>query len=172
MVNAARWRALLRLKGGRVMKRLITVSVAAMVMVFFILSVSMAASEGSKKGATGKPLPNWSEYPWEYKHKVKDGEFLFMLAGYYYGDCHKWNWIYATNKNRIKNPNRIRVGQTLIIKLPRGWEAPMPYEKWYQRTKYTSPSGKAGGMSDVKIPGGYVLEPFPEQARAKEEEKK
>jgi len=142
------------------MRKSVTVSAAAVVMAFFIVSVAAAAPKTALKG---KPLPNWSEYPWEYKHKVKEGEYLFMLAGYYYGDCHKWNWIYETNKGVIKNPNRIRVGQTLLIRLPRDWEPSMPYEEWYKRTKYLSGAegaAGAGGGTAVKVGGGYVLEPF------------
>lgn len=154
------------------MKKLITVSVAAVIMALFVMSVSVAASKDSKKAGTGKPLPDWSEYPWEYKHRVREGEFLFMLAGYYYGDCHKWNWIYETNKGAIKNPNRIRVGQTLIIRLPRGWEPPMSYETWYQRTRYVAGAGGAEGEGspEARLPGGYALVPFPK--KAEEEEKK
>jgi hypothetical protein len=84
------------------------------------------------------PLPDWSQYEWEVEHKVKAGEFLFMLAGYYYQDGRKWNWIYETNRDKIRNPNRIKPGQVLIIKVPKNWEPVMPYNVWFERTKEES----------------------------------
>lgn len=83
---------------------------------------------------TSTPLPTtWSDYPWEIEHIVKPGEFLYMLAGFYYRDGRKWNWIYEVNREIIgENPNKIKPGQKLIIRVPRNWEPPMPYALWLQ----------------------------------------
>lgn len=82
----------------------------------------------------GTPLPaSWNDYPWEIEHIVGPGEFLYMLAGFYYRDGRKWNWIYELNREIIgENPNKIKPGQKLIIRVPRNWEPPMPYSLWLQ----------------------------------------
>ena len=85
--------------------------------------------------AVSTPLPDWSQYEWEVEHKVRAGEYLFMLAGYYYQDPRKWNWIYETNRDKIRNPNRIKPGQVLTIRVPKNWEPVVPYNVWYERTK-------------------------------------
>jgi hypothetical protein len=119
------------------MKNLIRVVVLALGIVslsFFITSVRVAASDIAPQN-TGVPMPALSELPWEMQHKVIAGEFLYMLAGYYYQDGRKWNWIYETNRDRIADPNRIYPGQVLIIRLPRGWTPPMSYKTWYDRMR-------------------------------------
>ncbi len=51
-------------------------------------------------------------------HKVKRGETLSKIAKKYYGDSDKHTLI--TEANKIKNPDRIRVGQVLVIPFDQG----------------------------------------------------
>jgi len=49
-------------------------------------------------------------------HTVARKETLFALARQYYGDQSKWRTIYDANRAAIgEDPNKIRVGQQLII---------------------------------------------------------
>jgi hypothetical protein len=100
-------------------------------LVFGIIAVSMvftggrAAARALPPVNVGVPLPaDWSDYQWEYQHVVKQGEYLYMLAGYFYEDGHKWNWIFEANRNVIENPNLIYPGQLITVRVKRGWEPP------------------------------------------------
>ena len=48
-------------------------------------------------------------------HTVVKSDTLYALARMYYGDHHKWKSIYEANRNSISDPNRIRIGQRLVI---------------------------------------------------------
>lgn len=117
----------------RMQRKLINLSLG-LVMVAMLMSVGSVSANSPPKFQP-VPMPPLSELPWEYEHRVRPGEYLFMLAGYYYQDYRKWNWIYETNLDKIRVASRIYTGQVLTIRLPRGWEPPMPYGKWYDRNK-------------------------------------
>jgi NitT/TauT family transport system substrate-binding protein len=53
------------------------------------------------------------------EYTVKAGDTLSHLALRYYGDAFKWEKIYEANKERLKNPDYIYVGQTIVIPLDR-----------------------------------------------------
>jgi len=59
-------------------------------------------------------------------------ENLHLLAGYYYGNTRLWKKIYNANRNLIKNPNRLPVGQTLRIQVDAGWQPRFAYQEWFQ----------------------------------------
>lgn len=71
-------------------------------------------------------------------HTVAKGETLWGIAKKYYGDGSKCNIIYNANKDKVKNPNLIYVGQKL--KIPRTEEfnkysAKLPTTKTTTATK-------------------------------------
>lgn len=49
------------------------------------------------------------------KHTVQSGESLSKIAKHYYGDMMKYNQIFEANTSILDNPDRIDVGQVLII---------------------------------------------------------
>jgi len=49
------------------------------------------------------------------KHIVAKGDTLYSLARSYYNDQAKWRTIYDANRGSIPDPNKLRVGQELII---------------------------------------------------------
>lgn len=49
------------------------------------------------------------------RYTVKSGDTLWKIAKQFYGNGAMWTKIYADNKSTIKNPNRIYVGQVLLI---------------------------------------------------------
>ncbi len=48
-------------------------------------------------------------------HTVQRKETLYSLARTYYNDQSKWKDIYEANRAEIGDPNKIRVGQRLVI---------------------------------------------------------
>jgi nucleoid-associated protein YgaU len=52
------------------------------------------------------------------KHKVKRGESLATISIRYYGNKDGFAAIFKANKNQLSSPDRIRVGQVLIIPAP------------------------------------------------------
>ena len=48
-------------------------------------------------------------------HEVKKGETLWKIAEQYYGDGSLHTKIFEANKDTLKDPNLIRVGQRLRI---------------------------------------------------------
>lgn len=48
-------------------------------------------------------------------HTVQKKDTLYSLARQYYGDAKRWRDIYEANRAEIGDPNRIKVGQRLVI---------------------------------------------------------
>ena len=48
-------------------------------------------------------------------HTVAKRDTLYALARMYYSDQRRWKDIYIANRESILDPNRIRVGQRLLI---------------------------------------------------------
>ena len=48
-------------------------------------------------------------------HEVKSGETLSKIAQQYYGDARLYPKIFEANRDVLKDPNLIRVGQKLRI---------------------------------------------------------
>jgi|GEM_PF-1619323 len=68
----------------------------------------------------------------EVLHQVSSKENLHILAGYYYGDPRQWKKIYQANRSKIRNPNRLTVGQILRIPVPQDWSPRYAYNEWFQ----------------------------------------
>jgi nucleoid-associated protein YgaU len=54
----------------------------------------------------------WDATQW---HEVKKGETLWKIAQHYYGDGSLYPKIFEANKDTLKDPNLIRIGQKLRI---------------------------------------------------------
>jgi nucleoid-associated protein YgaU len=48
-------------------------------------------------------------------HVVVKSDTLYGLARTYYGDHRRWKDIYEANRSVISDPNKIRIGQRLLI---------------------------------------------------------
>jgi hypothetical protein len=65
-------------------------------------------------------------------HKIhSEKENLHLLAGYYYGNPREWKKIYQDNRDVIKNPNRLPVGQTIRIQVGETWRPRFAYQEWF-----------------------------------------
>jgi nucleoid-associated protein YgaU len=61
---------------------------------------------------TGASPDAWDATQW---HEVQPGETLSKIAKKYYGDASLYPQIFEANKDILKDPNKIRVGQKLKI---------------------------------------------------------
>lgn len=68
------------------------------------------ASVTPKRQQTNSPAPKK-----ETTYTVKKGDCLWNIAKKFYGNGSKYTKIYEANKDKIKNPNLIYVGQVLTI---------------------------------------------------------
>jgi nucleoid-associated protein YgaU len=70
-----------------------------------------------KAKPVAKPLPALSESSVGsgQQYTVKAGDTLSRLAMQFYNSMNKWEKIYEANKDLLKNPNYIYIGQKLII---------------------------------------------------------
>lgn len=59
-----------------------------------------------------KGTDEWSAEQW---HEVKKGETLWKIAELYYGDGSLYTKIGEANRDTIKDPNLIRIGQRIRI---------------------------------------------------------
>lgn len=50
-----------------------------------------------------------------FLYEVKADDNLHWLAAKFYGDARQWERIYEANRDKIQNPNILRVGQQLLI---------------------------------------------------------
>ena len=48
-------------------------------------------------------------------HTVSKGDTLYALARRYYNDQRRWKEIYQANRSGLSDPDRIRIGQRLMI---------------------------------------------------------
>lgn len=68
---------------------------------------------------SAEPLPSDSYAsptpPQPRVHVVQPQETLRSIAQHYYNDGQKWRRIYEANRQRIADPDKIRVGMKLII---------------------------------------------------------
>ena len=67
-------------------------------------------NQSSTPGETGSG--EWDATQW---HDVKKGDTLWKIAEHYYGDGSLYPKIFEANRDVLKDPNLIRVGQKLRI---------------------------------------------------------
>jgi len=68
--------------------------------------------EKTPKNAPASGAGAWDATQW---HEVSSGETLSKIAQKYYGDASLYPKIFEANRDSIKDPNMIRVGQKLRI---------------------------------------------------------
>jgi len=68
----------------------------------------VSEEDGKEKGGSN----SWSAEQW---HEVKRGDTLWKISERYYGDGSLYMKIFEANRNILKDPNLIKVGQKLRI---------------------------------------------------------
>ncbi len=51
----------------------------------------------------------------EQTYTVKHGDTLSKISQHFYGDASKYMDIFYANRDKIEDPNKIQVGQELVI---------------------------------------------------------
>lgn len=67
---------------------------------------------------TAQPAPDYSAPvapSGQRIHVVEPKDTVYSLARKYYGDMHQWRKIWQANQDQIPDPNKIKVGQQLVI---------------------------------------------------------
>lgn len=78
--------------------------------------VAIKNTETGKKAVTAQQSTrSTANAPQTKIYTVKKGDTLWGIAKTYYGNGAKYQTIYAANKDKIKNPNLIYVGQVFTI---------------------------------------------------------
>jgi len=49
------------------------------------------------------------------EYTIQKNDFLSKIAQEQLGAAHRWKYLYELNKDRIKDPNKLRVGQVILI---------------------------------------------------------
>ena len=60
-------------------------------------------------------LPQPAAAPSEQKYTVVSGDSLSKISKHFYGDANKYMKIFEANKDTLDDPNKIQVGQELVI---------------------------------------------------------
>lgn len=74
-----------------------------------------AGSDNAQKAVTVQQSRSATTAPTAKTYTVKKGDTLWGIAKKYYGNGAKYTQIYNANKDRIKNPNLIYIGQVFTI---------------------------------------------------------
>ena len=72
-------------------------------------------SDGSSSAESGENGREADNAPSAGTYTVKSGDCLWLIAKKFYGNGAKYTKIFDANRDKIKNPNRIFVGQVLTI---------------------------------------------------------
>jgi NitT/TauT family transport system substrate-binding protein len=81
-----------------------------------VVSKSAPPAEKAKPApASAKTVPASSPKDGSQEYTIQAGDTLSRLAQRHYGDALKWNRIYEANKQSLKNPNYIYIGQKIVI---------------------------------------------------------
>jgi nucleoid-associated protein YgaU len=76
---------------------------------------SLASNRLQPNSADSGEYRQTNKTDWQRFHIVRGGETLSGISSRYYGSANKWRKILNANHSRIKNPNRLRPGTTLMI---------------------------------------------------------
>jgi LysM repeat protein len=84
-----------------------------------VVVASKSAPPAAEKAKTAPPsaktVPASSPKGGSQEYTIQAGDTLSRLAQRHYGDALKWNRIYEANKQTLKNPNYIYIGQKVVI---------------------------------------------------------
>ncbi len=77
-------------------------------------SAPPAVTDNAKPAAEEPPDPELARLPGRV-HTVQAGETLYSITAKYYGDGKHWRKILVANRNRLSDPQDLRVGMKLIV---------------------------------------------------------
>lgn len=80
----------------------------------------VAGSSWKEAGESSAPGPAATSFPpaptSQRTHTVRKGDTIYSLARLYYGgDVHRWHSIFDANRDKLSNPDQLKIGQILVI---------------------------------------------------------
>ena len=87
---------------------------AAFVLTLLLWSPVSAITEADK-GTLVSLTDDTYRVPEPFLYEVKGNDNLHWLAAKFYGDPRQWGRIYDANREKVRNPNVLRIGQQLLI---------------------------------------------------------
>jgi nucleoid-associated protein YgaU len=85
-----------------------------LVTALFLSSPASAITEADK-GTLVRLFEDTYRVPEPFLYEVKGNDNLHWLAAKFYGDPRQWVRIYDANRENVRNPNVLRIGQQLLI---------------------------------------------------------
>ncbi len=81
--------------------------------------ITVVEQRTATAGAGSQPQPQaqaaGAQAPSRQTYTVKPGDTLSKIAQHYYGDPSQYTRIFEANQDQLDDPNRIQVGQRLVI---------------------------------------------------------
>jgi nucleoid-associated protein YgaU len=74
------------------------------------VDASLAQSQIAQAAAASGNTPSAS-----CTYQVQPGDTLSKIAKEFYGNANDYNRIFAANRDKLENPDKIRAGQELVI---------------------------------------------------------
>ena len=81
----------------------------------WLFSTPASALTESDKGTIVRLPKDAYRVPEPILYEVQANDNLHWLAAKFYGDARQWVRIYQANRERVRNPNLLRIGQQLRI---------------------------------------------------------
>lgn len=81
----------------------------------FLLSAPASAVTESDKGTVLNLQDDAFRVPEAFLYEVKGNDNLHWLAARFYGDARRWVRIYEANRDTLRNPSLLKIGQQLRI---------------------------------------------------------
>ena len=158
-----------------IMKRLWIRSCLVILLTLYAQQSAFAQGEGfitpliGSSGSSQEVLPPGAVHEGrQVLHVVSPKENLHLLAAYYYGDPRQWSRIYQDNRGSIRNPNRLKTGQTLRISVDETWTPVYSYQEWFRLAtrngEWVPGHWKRASRSSAGKPPQVVKETVPAQA--------
>lgn len=75
----------------------------------------VAVPQNKPQAATPVEKTTPSPQPKQEIYTVQKGDSLSKIAKKYYGDMNQWKKIFEANTDKIKDPDKVQIGQSLVI---------------------------------------------------------
>ena len=85
------------------------------IIIIIFLSLSISACFGEKNKPARLSKATGKTYRVKKTYTVKKGDTLSGIAKEQLGKAHRWKYLYELNKDRIRDPNKLKAGQSIII---------------------------------------------------------
>jgi len=79
------------------------------------ITADLTVDPGAQPGAQQSAQPQHSGNPMGQIYEVKPGDTLSKISKQFFGDANRYMEIFNANQDKLSDPNKIQVGQKLVI---------------------------------------------------------